>query len=267
MKKTLSFALASMLVPALAQGAELVAEWDGFSDLTSGSYTLTLPATGGSVNEEGILHVNSVNGTYTNRPTVDISAAGLTLAEGMSVSFTAKSFGTSENRTLVSFATGANDFSFAFGTAVGGSANFYFNGSDTRVADIGTQGSIATGSEFSVYTLTSAVVDGVNTFTLYMNGSQVAQGSTSASTGSNNSACDTIMASTLSRLTLGGWSGDSNGGNISFDIDRLAIHDGALSATEAQALYQDWTKAVPEPTTATLSLLALAGLAARRRRK
>ncbi len=265
MKKTIITSAIALTLAASASAATLVAEWDGFSNLTNGSYTLALA--GGSVNNEGVLHVNSTNGTYTDRPTVDISAAGLTLSEGLSISFTAKSYGTSENRTLVSLASEAYDYTFAFGTAVGGAANFYFNGSDGRVADIGTQGSISPGSDFAVFTLTSAVVDGVNTFTVYMNGTQVAQGSTSATTGTDNSNCETLMTSTLSRLTLGGWSGNSNSGNIAFDIDHLAIHDGALSATEAQALYADWSKAVPEPTTATLSLLALAGLAARRRRK
>lgn len=43
------------------------------------------------------------------------------------------------------------------------------------------------------------------------------------------------------------------------------VADSAISATDAFALNQ--SKLVPEPTTATLSLLALAGLAARRRRK
>ncbi len=265
MKKTIITAAFALGLTASASAASLVAEWDGFTNLTNGNYTLSLA--GGSVNGEGVLHVDSTNGTYTDRPTVDISAAALTLSDGMSVSFTAKSYNTWGNRTLVSFASEAYDFTFAFGTAKGGAANFYFNGSDGRVADIGTQGSISPGSDFAVFTLTSAVINGVNTFTVYMNGAQVAQGSTSATTGTGNGDCETLMSSTLSRLTLGGWSGNSDGGNIAFDIDHLALHDGALSATEALALYQDWTKAVPEPATATLSLLALAGLAARRRRK
>lgn len=44
-------------------------------------------------------------------------------------------------------------------------------------------------------------------------------------------------------------------------IDNLTVWNRALSSNEVKALI------VPEPTTATLSLLALAGLAARRRRK
>ncbi len=47
-------------------------------------------------------------------------------------------------------------------------------------------------------------------------------------------------------------------------IEGIYYHSGVLTAAEAKTFA---TKAIPEPTTATLSLLALAGLAARRRRK
>ena len=47
-------------------------------------------------------------------------------------------------------------------------------------------------------------------------------------------------------------------------VDKVYVFSGAVTANQAWALNN---KLVPEPTTATLSLLALAGLAARRRRK
>ena len=47
----------------------------------------------------------------------------------------------------------------------------------------------------------------------------------------------------------------------SAEIDNVLFYQRALTATEVKGLV------IPEPTTATLSLLALAGLAARRRRK
>lgn len=56
-------------------------------------------------------------------------------------------------------------------------------------------------------------------------------------------------------------------------IDNLAIYDGALTKEQLAALTryemknQTLMQSVPEPATATLSLLALAGLMARRRRK
>ena len=56
-------------------------------------------------------------------------------------------------------------------------------------------------------------------------------------------------------------------------IDNLAIYDGALTADQLSTLTkyemanQTVMQIIPEPTTATLSLFALAGLAARRRRR
>lgn len=63
----------------------------------------------------------------------------------------------------------------------------------------------------------------------------------------------------LQRLQFGYWGNANNATAV--NVDNILIYDRALSATEVKAL------TVPEPTTATLSLLALAGLAARRRRK
>ena len=40
-----------------------------------------------------------------------------------------------------------------------------------------------------------------------------------------------------------------------------------LLGSDKNGVYVQYVKAIPEPTTATLSLLALVGLAARRRRK
>jgi len=50
-------------------------------------------------------------------------------------------------------------------------------------------------------------------------------------------------------------------------LDALTIYDGYATADQAWELNKGVLPAVPEPTTATLSLLALAGLAARRRRR
>lgn len=56
-------------------------------------------------------------------------------------------------------------------------------------------------------------------------------------------------------------------------IDNMAIYDGALTndqliaVTKYEMKNQTVMQSIPEPTTATLSLLALAGLATRRRRK
>ena len=56
-----------------------------------------------------------------------------------------------------------------------------------------------------------------------------------------------------------------NGGSITITLTGANENDG--QRTPLNGLKLTWTPVVPEPTTATLSLLALAGLAARRRRK
>lgn len=54
--------------------------------------------------------------------------------------------------------------------------------------------------------------------------------------------------------------------NLNNAVKQVYVHNRCLSASEVGTLMTE-IKAIPEPTTATLSLLALAGLAARRRRK
>ena len=71
-------------------------------------------------------------------------------------------------------------------------------------------------------------------------------------TGSTN-----VVGGSLKSLVIGNW--QHNGVNSTGSAD-IAFYNGTL--TKAQM-----NKLVPEPTTATLSLLALAGLAVRRRRK
>lgn len=66
-------------------------------------------------------------------------------------------------------------------------------------------------------------------------------------------------------------SASATASTISFDDSVIGVYyfNGGVSETDAKALAKSaavMTGTVPEPTTATLSLLALAGLAARRRR-
>lgn len=104
-------------------------------------------------------------------------------------------------------------------------------------------------SSITTYTLVSNAAD--KTFTIYKNGTQIDQWT--------NWDTDTG----LTGLQLGGRFGGGNklSDNETVDFDNVTIWDKALTTAEVSALI------VPEPTTATLSLLALAGLAARRRRK
>lgn len=88
--------------------------------------------------------------------------------------------------------------------------------------------------------------------TLYYNGAQVATGTLGAIN---------CTAQPLDTFALGGRNiGVGNATDFSFS--NVQLYSGVLSATQISQL-----SVVPEPTTATLSLLALAGLAARRRRK
>ena len=100
----------------------------------------------------------------------------------------------------------------------------------------------------TTYTLVSNADD--KTFTIYKNGTQIDQWT--------NWNTDTG----LTGLQLGGRFGGGNklSGNETVDFDNVTIWDKALTTAEVSSII------IPEPTTATLSLLALAGLAARRRR-
>ncbi|MGN0875542.1 MAG: PEP-CTERM sorting domain-containing protein [Akkermansia sp.] len=103
-------------------------------------------------------------------------------------------------------------------------------------------------------------------------------GTTSAS--NDNTLSLELYANGVSQITLNvskatNWVSDNGGvinfqfgyyasssNNSTFDVDNVLIYNKALTATEVKALIE-----VPEPATATLSLLALVGLAARRRRR
>lgn len=104
-------------------------------------------------------------------------------------------------------------------------------------------------TSITTYTLVSNEVD--KTFTIYKDGTQMDQWT--------NWDTDTG----LTGLQLGGRFGGGNklSGDETVDFDNVTIWNKALTTAEVASII------IPEPTTATLSLLALAGLAARRRRK
>ena len=132
----------------------------------------------------------------------------------------------------------------------------YFDGStygDATVSayscDLGLTAAESTTS-VTTYTMVSNADD--KTFTIYKNGTQIDQWT--------NWNTDTGLIA----LQLGGrygGGGYSLTGNETVEFDNVTIWDKALTAAEVGSII------IPEPTTATLSLLALAGLAARRRRK
>lgn len=70
---------------------------------------------------------------------------------------------------------------------------------------------------------------------------------------------DGLVAGAVNTLVVGNW--HNNGSIMASGTVDVTFYNGVLTEGEMQSLM------VPEPATATLSLLALAGLAARRRRK
>jgi hypothetical protein len=96
--------------------------------------------------------------------------------------------------------------------------------------------------------------DNLLTLSFYVNGNLVGISSTEKA--------KNFVDETANKLAFGLYQNKNvqDGGAVTA-IDNILVYNRALTANEIKNL------AIPEPTTATLSLLALAGLAARRRRK
>lgn len=255
MKKTLyliSCAAASCL---MAQAATLVSEWDGFTPdgaATTGDLAFNFGSS--SVNADGVLNVTA-NGTLANRPSVDLSSAGLSLYNGLTISLEVK--GATANTNLLGLASSQNEHLFAAGTDNSSHGLFLFDGSSSKAGNTGNTSSLGvTGSTSSIITITAGW-DGTNVvFKMYENGTLVASGQ------ANNA---TIAQQEMTKLALGGWAGSSGNSTTNEDVSRLAIYDGSMTAEEVQAAYMAWS--APEPATATLGLLGLGALLLRRRRQ
>ena len=68
-----------------------------------------------------------------------------------------------------------------------------------------------------------------------------------------------VLSADVKSMWIGNWA--TSDSNLNAGTANMALYSGVLTTNQMNSLM------VPEPTTATLSLLALAGLAARRRRK
>lgn len=120
-----------------------------------------------------------------------------------------------------------------------------FDGSETaKQIDTGIAGNVGTLGK----TLTLVSDGAASLLTLYIDGTQVGQ-------------ISEWESQKVTGIQFGCFAGGWNKID-SATLDNLNIWDRALTASEVQSLQVQ----APEPTTATLSLLALAGLAARRRR-
>ncbi len=104
--------------------------------------------------------------------------------------------------------------------------------------------------EMGTYIVTVQAGENNSQFTLYYNGNEVYSGALSF----GNAASEKLSVFSFGGRPLD----DNNKAAISFT--NVQLYSGVLSKSQISQL------SVPEPTTATLSLLALAGLAARRRR-
>lgn len=231
----------------------IVLAWD-FSDgvatpdvgSVSGSFTLNTESTAAVLN-------SSSDHPWTGSLADSFAAGNFTL------SFDIYKFEASNWQTLVSLysanAGNGDSLSLQIGVTNSGELSVFNEvAGGTGYAGIDTDGNIGTGltSSYSgsdTITLVSDMTD-TQTLTLYVNGKQIGQyANWTASEGQ-----------ALKGLQFGATFG---GGRVFPDaeIGNVALWNKALSATDVAGLL------VPEPTTATLSLLAMAGLAVRRRRR
>lgn len=255
MKKTLfliSCAAASFLI---ARSAMPVSEWDGFTpDGAAVTGDLVFHFGASSVDCDGVLNVTA-SSSLANRPTVDLSSAGLSLYHGLTISLEVK--GAAAGSNLLGLASSQNGHLFAAGTNGSSQGLFLFNGSSNNAGTTGNTATlgVASTATASIITITAGW-DGSNVvFQMYENGHLVASGRANDSTAAQQE---------LSKLALGGWAGSSGNRITKEDVSRLAVYDGAMTAEEVQAACMAWT--VPEPATAMLGLLGLGALLLRRRR-
>ena len=252
MKKTL---IALMALAGIASAADLVAEWNGFTSLESGNYTFTISGNT-TVDSNGTLNVV---GTPGGSAYIDITTAGLSLENGFTLNMLVNNVGGYGQNTPFAFVGLRGETTSYLATAgitsdkTGG---FCLNGSGSKIAitrpNNNSIQAVEDTSTFSAITLTFTDDE----FKMYLNGELVATGTP------NSGQMTTAMAQeTITKIALGSWAEANSKSTLNEHVASFAIYNGAMSAAEVKAML------VPEPTTATLSLLALAGLAARRRRK
>lgn len=239
----------------MVQGAELLSEWNGFTQggsATTGELLLSLGNS--SINSNGVLNVQS-SSSLANRPSVDLSSTGTNLYDGFTISL--KVDGATANKNFLGLASSDTEHLFAAGTNGTSQGLFLFNGSSNNAGTTGNSTVLGvTSSTPSIITITTGWNGSEVAFKMYENGSLVASGKTT-----NTS----LAQQDLSLLALGGWAGSSGNSITGENIYRLAIYNGEMTADEVFSSYQAWTSVVPEPATAALGVLGLGTLLLRRR--
>lgn len=251
MKKTLVALFACAVTAQAGTDPTPVALWNGFDSLTDSTGSLTLAISGSTVVNDSVLSVVGSNPTSAK---IDLSGKGYTFDDGFSVAMwvTDFAYGATPNTPVAMFAIGASG-NVNYAAAGLGLANakddkgaFAYSGSAGNVNNLDR--AIASCLHDSTPDLVVATFN-ANVFTLYVNGNVVV----------NGTAKDFDGTKELAFLSLGSWNA-SSAGFANEKIHSLALFNTALTAQQARTI------SIPEPATATLSLLALAGLAARRKR-
>ncbi len=288
MKKTL-ITIAALAAASLAANAELIGQWEFEENLngtmpssvgatakdTAGYTTSVAQGTVLTENREGAWRVEDNMGSA-----LTLSGTNRVILTGYNETF-ARSIDMSKSFTIgayVNFSENFSDIATIFGTGSG-------TGSGLAVAITGND---TNGYKFdllkkSVVHVETNVISDLNanewnhvalsysydattqtgTATWLLNGWEVAT-QTFSSTGDSNYNNLYWNKPGYEGATIGGTSVDAvTGFDGTLQLDRVQVFNTALTAYEVRQA----AGIIPEPTTATLSLLALAGLAARRRRK
>lgn len=235
-----------------SQKEGVILAWD-FSDGTGSNDVGGDMHNNFTLNEDGYAHI-----TGTNCPWIDTLKSSF--ADGnFTLSLDINSFAANNWQTLVALYSegGHGDGkSLHIGVNTQGELSVFNKvGGATGFASINTNGNLGTGlfSGFSGSSTLTLVSDMTNTKTLSLYVDGELKGVHQNWTASSGQA--------LMGLQFGATFGNGRAFPEA-TISDITLWNKALSASEIQGLM-----VVPEPTTATLSLLALAGLAARRRRK
>ncbi len=273
MKKTL-ITLTLLAVSGASASAALLGQWD-FENTLDPTSAGSSGTASGQFNYATSLTANTVLGDYVtatdmgkgagllsgSRIKLENSAAIGTIISSLtpSKSFTLSSyiyFMGVEGDNLSIFGTGNNDkagLSLGIASTSGGYCFDYLTKAKAH-QKTGLISGLTTNTWLHV---AISYDSATSTATWYLNGASVA---------TQTIAIDFEKPETGAGCAIGANGLNQTQGQANMILDKVQVYDVALSQADI-VKNAGMTKPVPEPATATLSLLALAGLAARRRRK